>query len=70
MFEKDSPQRINEHDTTNANVNCGIHCDVKNCVYHSSDHYCTLDKVSIGAVDSIDCATSSDTLCSSFKAKD
>lgn len=27
----------------------GIHCDVKNCVHHDGDCYCTADKISVGA---------------------
>ncbi len=44
----------------------GIGCDVKNCVYHDGDSYCTADKVSIGP-GYASCAT--DTICATFKQR-
>ncbi len=55
---------------TRRDVNSGIHCDVKSCVYHNRDHYCTLDRVSIGAVDTTDCSNSNETMCASFRPRD
>jgi len=44
----------------------GISCNVKNCVYHDGDNYCTADRVSVGP----SYATSStDTVCATFKEK-
>lgn len=44
----------------------GVSCDVKNCVYHDGDNYCTADRVSVGP----SYATSStDTVCATFKEK-
>jgi hypothetical protein len=57
-------------DNTRSDINSGIHCDVKSCVYHSSDHYCTLDRVSIGTVNSTNCSDSSETECASFRPRD
>ena len=44
----------------------GICCDVKNCVYHSGDTYCTADKISVGPHHA---ETSADTICATFKQK-
>ena len=70
MFEKNSPNMSQGPQINNSDYNSGIHCDVKNCVYHSEDHYCTLDRVSIGAVDSTNCSNSNETKCASFRARD
>ena len=44
----------------------GISCNVKNCVHHDGENYCTLDKINVGP----SYATSSiDTVCASFKRK-
>ena len=44
----------------------GIGCDVKNCVYHDGECYCTANKVSIGPSYA---TSSSDTACATFKEK-
>ncbi|MBR6534706.1 MAG: DUF1540 domain-containing protein [Clostridia bacterium] len=44
----------------------GIGCDVKNCVYHDGDCYCTADKVLIGPSYACCC---NDTVCATFKQK-
>ena len=44
----------------------GIKCDVKNCVYHDCDTYCTAGQIAVGP----SFATSStDTVCATFKPK-
>ncbi len=44
----------------------GIVCDVKNCVHHDGDNYCTADKIAVGPSFATSC---SDTVCASFKAR-
>ncbi|MBR6644777.1 MAG: DUF1540 domain-containing protein [Clostridia bacterium] len=44
----------------------GIGCDVKNCVYHDGECYCTACKVSIGPSYA---KSSSETACATFKEK-
>lgn len=44
----------------------GISCDVKNCVYHDGDNFCTANRVSVGPSYATD---SRDTACATFKAK-
>ena len=44
----------------------GIACDVKNCVYHDGDHYCTADKIAVGPSYATSCT---DTVCATFKQK-
>ena len=44
----------------------GISCDVKNCVYHDSDCYCTADKIAVGPSYATSCT---DTVCATFKQK-
>lgn len=47
-------------------INCGISCDVKNCVYHKEDCICTAEQINVGP----SFATSStDTVCATFKPK-
>lgn len=44
----------------------GIICDVKNCVYHDGDNFCTAQRITVGP----SYAThSSDTACATFKQK-
>ena len=47
--------------------NEGVKCDVKNCVYHSGDKYCTAKCIAVGPQSA---QTSADTICSTFKQKD
>jgi hypothetical protein len=44
----------------------GIFCDVKNCVYHDGDAYCTADRIAVGPTYA---SSTSDTVCATFKAK-
>lgn len=44
----------------------GITCDVKNCVYHDSDCYCTAGKIAVGPSYATSCT---DTVCATFKQK-
>lgn len=51
---------------THHEINEGISCDVSNCYYHNGSCYCTAEKISVGPTNA---ATSSDTLCATFKPK-
>lgn len=42
----------------------GISCDVKNCQYHQEGHKCTAREIKVGPGYA---ATSSDTICATFK---
>lgn len=53
--EKDRPKHIR-----------GISCDVKNCVYHDGDSYCTADRVAVGPSYATSCT---DTVCATFRQK-
>lgn len=44
----------------------GIACDVKNCVYHAEDTYCTADEIAVGPSYA---TNSNDTACATFKEK-
>ena len=44
----------------------GIHCDVKNCVHHGADTYCTAEEIQVGPGRA---NTSSETLCVTFREK-
>ena len=44
----------------------GICCDVKNCVYHDCECYCTADKINVGPSNA---TCSSDTVCATFKER-
>lgn len=44
----------------------GVSCDVKNCVYHDGDSYCTADRVAVGPSYATACT---DTVCATFKQK-
>ena len=49
------------------NFNNGIVCEVKNCVYHDCETYCTAEKIAVGPSYA---TTSSDTICATFKQKE
>ena len=44
----------------------GIRCDVKNCLYHDGDSYCTADRIAIGPSFATSCT---DTVCATFRPK-
>lgn len=44
----------------------GIQCDVKNCVYHDGETYCTAGQIAVGPSYA---ATSADTVCATFEQK-
>ena len=44
----------------------GIVCNVKNCVYHDKDSYCTAQRVCVGPGYASSCT---DTVCATFKMK-
>lgn len=44
----------------------GISCDVRNCVHHDGDSYCTADKIAVGPSYATSCT---DTVCATFKQK-
>ncbi|MBR5221780.1 MAG: DUF1540 domain-containing protein [Clostridia bacterium] len=44
----------------------GISCDVRNCVYHDSDCYCTAEKIAVGPSYATSCT---DTVCATFKQR-
>ena len=44
----------------------GICCNVKNCVHHDGETYCTAGQIAVGPSYA---ATSADTVCSTFKQK-
>ena len=44
----------------------GITCDVKNCIYHDGDAYCTADRIAVGPTYA---SSTSDTVCATFRAK-
>lgn len=44
----------------------GISCNVKNCIYHDGDAYCTASRISVGPSYATACT---DTVCATFKAK-
>ena len=55
---------------SNEKNNCqhirGISCDVKNCIHHAGDCYCTANEIAVGP----SFATSShDTTCATFKER-
>ena len=52
---------------TKKNVNKGISCDVKNCVHHDGETYCTAECIAVGPSHA---NTSADTICATFKQKD
>lgn len=44
----------------------GISCDVKNCVYHDCDTYCTAGQIAVGPSFA---TSSSETVCATFKER-
>ncbi|MCQ2433037.1 MAG: DUF1540 domain-containing protein [Clostridia bacterium] len=44
----------------------GISCDVRNCVYHDGDNYCTAEKIAVGPSYATSCT---DTVCATFKQR-
>ena len=44
----------------------GISCDVKNCVYHDCETYCTASQIAVGPSSA---KSSSDTACATFKER-
>ncbi len=44
----------------------GVICDVKNCVYHDGDGFCTANRIKIGPEYA---NRSSETVCGTFKEK-
>ncbi|BCI61089.1 DUF1540 domain-containing protein [Solibaculum mannosilyticum] len=56
------------HETQKQDCHCiqGIHCEVKNCVYHQKDDKCEAGKITVGPTFAV---SSADTICSTFKAK-
>ena len=44
----------------------GVSCNVKNCLYHDGDAYCTADRISVGPSFASACT---DTVCATFRAK-
>lgn len=61
---------MSENDTERAETNTrhirGISCDVRNCVYHDGDSYCTADRVAVGPSYATSCT---DTVCATFKQR-
>ena len=41
----------------------GIKCDVKNCMYHDCDTYCTASQIAVGK------SMSTDAVCDTFKER-
>lgn len=44
----------------------GIKCDVKNCVYHDCETYCTAKQIAVGPSSA---TSSADTACATFKER-
>ena len=44
----------------------GIKCDVKNCVYHDCETYCTAGQISVGPCTATSCT---ETVCATFKER-
>lgn len=44
-----------------------VYCNVKNCVHHDGDRYCTATKINVGPSYAVNCT---DTVCSTFAPKD
>lgn len=55
----------NENQNTPQHIK-GICCNVKNCVHHDGESYCTADKINVGPAYATNCT---DTVCSTFKQK-
>lgn len=52
-------------DTVPRHIN-GIYCDVRSCVYHDGDNYCTAKRVSIG---NMTASSAAETRCSTFELR-
>ena len=44
----------------------GICCNVKNCVHHDCDTYCTADQIAVGPSSA---TSSAETVCATFKER-
>ena len=44
----------------------GIRCDVKNCMYHDCETYCTARQIAVGPSNA---TSSADTVCATFKER-
>ena len=44
----------------------GIRCDVKNCMYHDCETYCTATQIAVGPSSA---TSSADTACATFKER-
>lgn len=44
----------------------GIKCDVKNCMYHDCETYCTASQISVGPCNA---TSSTETVCATFKER-
>ena len=44
----------------------GITCDVRNCIYHDGDSYCTADRIAVGPSYATSCT---DTVCATFRQR-
>lgn len=62
----DNYEDVRENRPKNQHHIKGIVCDVKNCVHHDGDNYCTADRIAVGPSFATSCA---DTVCASFKPK-
>lgn len=49
-----------------AHYNEGIHCNVKNCMYHDCDCYCTASMINVGPSNA---TSSTETVCATFKER-
>ena len=52
-----------KRDCPDCNYNKGIHCDVKNCVYHDCDTHCTASQIAVGN------SAKADACCDTFKER-
>jgi len=57
---------MNNENKCKSEYNKGISCDVKNCVYHCGEQYCTANKIAVGPSSA---STSAETICATFKPK-
>ncbi len=44
----------------------GVRCDVRNCVYHDGDNFCTAERISVGTTFA---QNSAETVCATFKPR-
>ena len=44
----------------------GIKCDVRNCMYHDCETYCTANQISVGPCNA---TSSTETVCATFKER-